>query len=360
MKQEKELQNELSKISENVNSTLTSLEAHESHVAELTDMIFSQNDGPVKSELLKVLTNANKHVSELQDHIKEGKELVKTKETQLSLIQSRLKHKIDPVHIFAEAKVPVKRTQMAQAKDEKDREKRADKEAGVHIDYLEVRKPAVVANATAPAAPANSPAAVANVTTNATAPATAKAAAPHSNTTKPAEKAATAPVSNATATPAPVVKNAATNSTAIPSPAVAKPAAAPSAEPAKAPAPVVEKKAESPKAEAPPAPKAAVQVEESKKVKTPEESSDDEDEETQAAKILNGEEVIPTHHHKHEQSLAQAEVSASSSAQLKSLLAENDAKWQKKFDKQLVTFQDKMNHLKNKFHTKIEGQNSKH
>jgi outer membrane biosynthesis protein TonB len=81
MKQEKELQNELSKISENVNSTLTSLEAHESHVAELTDMIFSQNDGPVKSELLKVLTNANKHVSELQDHIKEGKELVKTKET---------------------------------------------------------------------------------------------------------------------------------------------------------------------------------------------------------------------------------------------------------------------------------------
>jgi len=114
------------------------------------------------------------------------------------------------VHVFAEAQVPVKRQAFVQAKamssnkDEKDIEKRADAAAGVHVDYLEVRKPPVEpkkeeppkpANATAPAAPSKNATAPAPQASNATKPAAAPTPAP------------AAPSKNAT-TPAPVQANA--------------------------------------------------------------------------------------------------------------------------------------------------------
>jgi hypothetical protein len=251
-------------------------------VVELNDMIFSAHDGPVKNELLKVLKNANKHVQELKDHIKEGKDLVKTKETSLTQVQKKLNHKLDPPHVLAEPKKieEHKHESIAQvkSKDEKDIEKRADAAVGVKIDYVETRSPPHIPvkeeskkNATAPVAPAP---------TNASKPAEKK------NETKPAKpeekKAEAAPVKKADEAKktekkaeAPAKKEE-KKAEAPAKSEVKKADPAPAKAEVKTPAKEAEKPAES---------NAAVQVEESKKVKVPVE--DEDDEEAKAAKILN-------------------------------------------------------------------------
>lgn len=69
-------------------------------------MIKSQTDGPVKTELSKVLLNANRHVKELWQGIKEGEALVQTKETALTQLQKKLDHFVDLPHKFVEYKRP--------------------------------------------------------------------------------------------------------------------------------------------------------------------------------------------------------------------------------------------------------------
>lgn len=53
--------------------------SHQEHVNELKGLIQTQDDGPVKEELVRVLTNAERHVKDLQDHIDFGHKLVDQK-----------------------------------------------------------------------------------------------------------------------------------------------------------------------------------------------------------------------------------------------------------------------------------------
>jgi hypothetical protein len=46
------------------------------HVMELQDMIDEQAEGPAKRELEKVLTNSNRHVKDLKEHVSLGQKLV--------------------------------------------------------------------------------------------------------------------------------------------------------------------------------------------------------------------------------------------------------------------------------------------
>jgi len=46
-------------------------------------MLETQDDGPAKDELVKVLANAEKHVKDLEDHINFGHKLVTQKEAKL-------------------------------------------------------------------------------------------------------------------------------------------------------------------------------------------------------------------------------------------------------------------------------------
>jgi hypothetical protein len=46
------------------------LSNHTAHVKELKDIVKTQPEGAARMELEKVLENAKKHVSDLEDHIK--------------------------------------------------------------------------------------------------------------------------------------------------------------------------------------------------------------------------------------------------------------------------------------------------
>jgi hypothetical protein len=58
-------------------------------------MLTTQDDGPVKEELVRVLSNAEKHVRDLDEHVKYGQKLVSQKETKLFELQKQLGHKLD-------------------------------------------------------------------------------------------------------------------------------------------------------------------------------------------------------------------------------------------------------------------------
>jgi hypothetical protein len=106
LNQEQELQKSLDKIVKNVDASNQALAQHLEHVNELKVMLQTQDDGPVKEELVRVLTNAEKHVHDLDDHVKFGQKLVAQKETKLFDLQKQLGHKLDKPRSFADIKMP--------------------------------------------------------------------------------------------------------------------------------------------------------------------------------------------------------------------------------------------------------------
>lgn len=106
LNQEQELQKSLDKIVSNVDASGQALVTHLEHVNELKSMIETQDDGPAKEELVKVLNHAEKHVSDLQDHIKFGHKLVAQKESKLFELQKKINHKLDKAKVFIEYKMP--------------------------------------------------------------------------------------------------------------------------------------------------------------------------------------------------------------------------------------------------------------
>lgn len=78
------------KIQTNIDSSKKALTNHEAHVKELKEIIKSQPSGAAKQELVKVLENAKNHVSDLEDHIKQGEKLIEVKETSIDQIESKL------------------------------------------------------------------------------------------------------------------------------------------------------------------------------------------------------------------------------------------------------------------------------
>jgi hypothetical protein len=53
-------------------------------------MIEEQSDGPAKTELLKVLKNANTHVADLYEHINVGKKLIDSEYKTLVELEKKL------------------------------------------------------------------------------------------------------------------------------------------------------------------------------------------------------------------------------------------------------------------------------
>jgi hypothetical protein len=53
-------------------------------------MIEEQTDGPAKTELLKVLKNANTHVADLYEHIGVGKKLIDSEYKTLIELEKKL------------------------------------------------------------------------------------------------------------------------------------------------------------------------------------------------------------------------------------------------------------------------------
>lgn len=63
----------------NVDTSGKALVSHMDHVNDLKAMIDTQDEGPTKEELTRVLENANKHVKELKEHVEYGHGLVDSK-----------------------------------------------------------------------------------------------------------------------------------------------------------------------------------------------------------------------------------------------------------------------------------------
>lgn len=63
---------------------------HSDHVKELKSIVKAQSDGPAKDELKKVLSNAQKHVDDLEAHIKQGEKLLEEKEDAEEEIKTKL------------------------------------------------------------------------------------------------------------------------------------------------------------------------------------------------------------------------------------------------------------------------------
>ena len=71
----------IDKINDNIDKSKKALEKHVAHVKELKEVIKQQNEGSTaKAELDNVLGNAQKHVAELEAHIKKGEKLIEDKQ----------------------------------------------------------------------------------------------------------------------------------------------------------------------------------------------------------------------------------------------------------------------------------------
>ena len=57
---------------------------------ELKSIVKAQSDGPAKDELKKVLLNAQKHVEDLEAHIKQGEKLLEEKEETIDEIKTKV------------------------------------------------------------------------------------------------------------------------------------------------------------------------------------------------------------------------------------------------------------------------------
>lgn len=90
MSKKEELQLAKEKIQTNIDSSKKALANHEAHVKELKEIIKTQPAGAAKQELVKVLENAKHHVSDLEDHIKQGEKLIEVKDTSIDQIEAKL------------------------------------------------------------------------------------------------------------------------------------------------------------------------------------------------------------------------------------------------------------------------------
>lgn len=97
--------------------------AHQKHVQELESMIGIQPDGPAKEELQKVLDNAHKHVTDLEDHVAQGAKLAAAKESALSALE-----KVSEVAEAGASKETVAKAAKAASKVEKAADKKVEKE----------------------------------------------------------------------------------------------------------------------------------------------------------------------------------------------------------------------------------------
>ena len=78
------------KIQNNIEASKKALKNHSAHVKELKDILKSQPEGAARVELEKVLENAKKHVSDLEDHIKQGDKLIDAKDNSIGNIDRKL------------------------------------------------------------------------------------------------------------------------------------------------------------------------------------------------------------------------------------------------------------------------------
>ena len=117
------LKKSLDKIQNNIEASNKALAAHQKHVKELESMIGTQPDGPAKEELQKVLDNAHKHVTDLEDHVAQGAKLAAAKESALGALE-----KVAEVAEAGASKETVAKEAKAASKVEKVADKKAAKE----------------------------------------------------------------------------------------------------------------------------------------------------------------------------------------------------------------------------------------
>jgi len=86
-------------------------------------MIGIQPDGPAKEELQKVLDNAHKHVTDLEDHVAQGIKLAAAKESALSALE-----KVSEVAEAGASKETVAKAAKAASKVEKAADEKVEKE----------------------------------------------------------------------------------------------------------------------------------------------------------------------------------------------------------------------------------------
>jgi hypothetical protein len=84
MTKKEELINAKEKIQVNIDASKKALTNHTAHVKELKDIVKTQPDGAARMELEKVLDNAKKHVTELEDHIRQGEKLIDAKDNSIN------------------------------------------------------------------------------------------------------------------------------------------------------------------------------------------------------------------------------------------------------------------------------------
>ena len=97
--------------------------AHQKHVKELEAMLGIQPEGPAKEELQKVLDNAHKHVTDLEDHVTQGAKLAAAKESALAALD-----KVSEVAEAGASKETVAKVAKAATKVEKAAATKVEKE----------------------------------------------------------------------------------------------------------------------------------------------------------------------------------------------------------------------------------------
>tara|TARA_B110000285_G_scaffold107511_1_gene122197 strand:+ start:368 stop:994 length:627 start_codon:yes stop_codon:yes gene_type:complete len=117
------LRKSLDKIQNNIEASNKALAAHQKHVQELETMIGVQPDGPAKEELQKVLDNAHKHVTDLEDHVAQGAKLAAAKESALAALE-----KVSEVADAGASKETIAKVAKAASKVEKVADKKVAKE----------------------------------------------------------------------------------------------------------------------------------------------------------------------------------------------------------------------------------------
>ena len=80
LEEQEKLRKSIDKIKINIDESKKALEKHAAHVKELKELVKQQNEGSAaRAELDNVLNNAQKHVTDLENHIKKGEKLMDSK-----------------------------------------------------------------------------------------------------------------------------------------------------------------------------------------------------------------------------------------------------------------------------------------
>ena len=92
LEEEEKLKKSIKKINQNLAESKKALDKHTAHVKELKELVKQQKDGSAaKTELDNVLNNAQKHVADLESHIKKGEKLVDDKSKKLDKLEKSVK-----------------------------------------------------------------------------------------------------------------------------------------------------------------------------------------------------------------------------------------------------------------------------